>query len=179
MADVYFIRHGQSQANADGVLAGQFDSPLTEKGIQQAQNEAMMIRESGVIFDTIISSPLSRAYDTAIIIAEMNGFPVENIILMDDLKEKYGGSFEGQPLSRLHAATSEEVVGAGAESFEDFAIRVGRANEEIVRQMTGTTLIVAHAGFYRMAQAVYQLLPPADMRTIGDVINGKLVKYPL
>lgn len=179
MTKVYFIRHGESQANADGILAGQNDSPLTNKGIQQARDGARVIRDSGIVLDTIISSSLSRAYDTAVIIATQNNFPVDKIVVIDDLQEKYGGSFEGKPLAMLRAASTEEVTGAGAESFDDFAVRVRRANEQIARHRTGTTLIVAHAGFYRMAQAVYRNLSPADMPKMEDAKNGKLVEYPL
>ena len=61
MTELYFVRHGQCVANAEGVLAGRQDSPLTELGIEQAREEAVKIRNSELVFDMIVSSPLSRA----------------------------------------------------------------------------------------------------------------------
>ena len=48
---VYVLRHGQSEANRDGVCAGWADSPLTELGIQHAKNAGKMLR--GIKFDKI------------------------------------------------------------------------------------------------------------------------------
>jgi len=176
---IYFARHGQSVANAKGVIAGISDSQLTEKGIQQARNEAARIHAEGIRFDMILSSPLSRAYDTAMVIAEVNGFSKEGIILVDDLREKAAGDFEGKPIHELYDATREEIVQAGAESFDEFAARVRRANAEIAKYAIGITLVVGHAGFYRMAQAVAKELPPAEMVRIPKPDNSRLLEYPL
>lgn len=179
MPKVYFVRHGQSQANVDGVIAGWQDSPLTDLGMQQAQNEAQAIYSTGMQFDRILTSPLSRAYETAKIIAHAIQYPVVNIIVLDDLREKYGGDFEGKRIALLEVASAEEVTGAGAESFEEFAERVQRANVQIAQYVTGATLVVGHSGFYRMAQAVARHIPPSDMAKITRPDNGKLLEYPL
>ena len=178
MTEIYFTRHGESRANADGVIAGWHDSPLTEKGIRQAHDEATRIHAEGIRFDTILSSPLSRAYDTAAAIAEANGFSAEDIIVIDDLREKGAGDFEGKPIHELYDATNEERVQAGAESFDGFAVRVQRANAEIAKYALGTTLIVGHAGFYRMTRCLAQGLPPSEMVHMEKPANGTLIEYP-
>ncbi len=138
-----------------------------------------MIRRSNIRFDVIMSSPLSRAYDTAKMIAVANDFPVDNIIVLDDLKEKSLGAFEGGSPKVVFDASDEDIKHAGAESYDDFALRIKRANGKIMKLAVGNTLVVGHSGFYRMAQCVEQNLPPSSMATIEKPVNGKLMRYPL
>ncbi|MBU6423779.1 MAG: phosphoglycerate mutase family protein, partial [Chloroflexi bacterium] len=72
---LYFVRHGESEANAARRYAGQADSPLTERGRQQAEAVAAALR--GVRLDRVVSSDLSRARDTAAAIAREHGLAVE------------------------------------------------------------------------------------------------------
>lgn len=180
-ARIYFVRHGQSQANADGTIAGWRDSLLTTKGVQQAEVEATMIDESGIQFDVILASPLSRAYDTAEIIADKIGYPQEAIIVCPDLREKSNGSLEGCTKEELRKYGEQDIVAAGGESFQDFYDRVRRMNDTIeAERMAGkSVLVVGHSGFYRMAQVIEQGLRPSDFRKLDAPINGKLLEYPL
>lgn len=179
MIDIYFIRHGESQANADGVIAGSLDSPLTERGIRQARDAAKVILAGGIRFDVIISSSLSRAHNTASIIAKAVEYPLNEIVVIDELQEKGAGGFEGGAIGALYAANDEEMRQAGAESFVNFAERVTRANALIKKRAIGTTLVVGHAGVYRMAQTLRQGLHPDEMKNMKKVPNGKLMEYPL
>jgi broad specificity phosphatase PhoE len=69
MKQLYFVRHTESEANKKNILASQIDFPLSNTGKQQAEKIA------GAFFltfsvDTIISSPLLRAYQTATFYAQ-------------------------------------------------------------------------------------------------------------
>ena len=67
MTTFYIIRHGQSEANAKGILQGsQIDTPLTELGRSQAQVTLSKLETDN--FDAIYASPLLRAAQTATII---------------------------------------------------------------------------------------------------------------
>lgn len=176
---IYFMRHGESQANADGVVAGQTDSPLTARGIHEAEAAGCMLRERGMHFDTIISSPMTRAHDTAKIIAREIGYDESEIIVLDDLKEKGSGEYEGKPALLLYAASDEQIKRAGVESFEATAARVRRANAEIAPYAHGTTLVVGHAAFYRMARCVHDGAPPDEMVHMQKPPNATLIEYPL
>ncbi len=69
---IYFVRHGESQNNVEGVFAGQRnDSQLTEKGKKQARAAGKEFQDKRVRIDRIISSPLKRALGTAEIIADI------------------------------------------------------------------------------------------------------------
>ena len=69
MTNIYIVRHGQNEDNANGILNGHRDLPLTELGITQAKETAEMIKESDIHIDKIYSSPLQRAYQTGEAIA--------------------------------------------------------------------------------------------------------------
>ena len=63
MTTVYFVRHGETTANASRIFQGISDFPLSPKGI--AQGKLLQKRFAQVPYDHIFSSPLSRAVDTA------------------------------------------------------------------------------------------------------------------
>ncbi|MDP9251443.1 MAG: histidine phosphatase family protein, partial [Chloroflexota bacterium] len=71
----YFVRHGESEANVARRFAGRTDSPLTERGRQQARAVAEALVSER--FDRVISSPLSRCRDTALVIAQRQQLPVD------------------------------------------------------------------------------------------------------
>ena len=89
---IYITRHGESQWNIEGKVQGVTDTPLTAKGIEQAHELAKKIKESGLKIDEILYSPLSRATDTAKIVAEENGLP---LTLEPRLIEQNFGEYEG------------------------------------------------------------------------------------
>ena len=59
MHNIYFARHGETVWNVENKICGMTDSPLTEKGRQQARELGRKVRESGVRIDEILYSPVS------------------------------------------------------------------------------------------------------------------------
>lgn len=182
MPEVFYVRHGESQANAEGIVAGWLDSPLTEKGVSQAIEEAGKIKAKGLAFDRIISSPLSRALKTVEIIADIVGYNKE-IKIIDDLKEKGSGSFQGRPMDDLFKATDEEVTKAGGETFDVFAERVKRANQQLAQLAVSASgeqwLIGGHSAFYRMATCLSKGWLPGQMLKVEKPNNSELLKWPM
>lgn len=74
MLQVYLVRHGETQWNAERRIQGQSNSPLTKKGEQQAWQVGERVRALGITH--IISSDLGRTRRTAEIIAEACGCSV-------------------------------------------------------------------------------------------------------
>ena len=58
MHSIYFARHGETVWNVENKICGMTDSPLTEKGRQQARELGQKVKESGVHIDEILYSPL-------------------------------------------------------------------------------------------------------------------------
>lgn len=92
---VTLVRHAESQANADGVIATDVPGPpLTALGRTQSKQAAQRMSESG--FDAVFSSPLQRARQTAQYLADELGDTVQ---IQDGLREIEGGIYEGQPVA--------------------------------------------------------------------------------
>ena len=97
---VYLVRHGETQWNAERRIQGQSDSPLTAKGEQQAMQVATRAKELGITH--IISSDLGRTRRTAEIIAQACGC---DILLDPRLRELNMGVLETRNIDSL---TEEE-----------------------------------------------------------------------
>lgn len=175
---VFFVRHGQSQANLDRVLAGQSDSPLTELGKQQATEAGREINDLGLKIDLIISSPICRALDTAELTAKAIGYPLEDILQLEALKERDAGAFVGQPFASLYQATESQLVKAGAETGQELAVRVRAVNREINSRQEKVILLVGHSGFYKMATVLGQGLTPEHITEVETLPNASLLPYP-
>ncbi|QMB00157.1 2,3-diphosphoglycerate-dependent phosphoglycerate mutase GpmB [Escherichia fergusonii] len=100
MLQVYLVRHGETQWNAERRIQGQSDSPLTAKGEQQAMQVATRAKELGITH--IISSDLGRTRRTAEIIAQACGC---DILLDPRLRELNMGVLETRNIDTL---TEEE-----------------------------------------------------------------------
>ena len=96
---VYFVRHGQSQYNANGIIAGRVETPLSELGIQQAEETGKFLKENNP-FTALIYSPIGRATQTAKIIYNVCNSSETPIVLemSQDLIELDAGIFESKTI---------------------------------------------------------------------------------
>jgi broad specificity phosphatase PhoE len=129
------IRHGQSTANASGVWQGQLDFPLSEEGRRQAATAGRALK--GTKISGVYASPLSRAFETAEIVAREAGFSGE-VIPMPGLAERHGGVLEGHTWAEQEARDPEF-----AEKFlalpeeERWAFAAAETDEEILERFEG------------------------------------------
>ena len=155
------IRHGQSTANESGVWQGQLDFPLSELGRLQAAETGRALK--GTRISGLYASPLSRAFETAEIIAHEAGFSGD-IVPMPDLAERHGGILEGHTWAEQEArnpALAENLLAlpeeerwalVGAETDEEILARFERAISTIRsrhRTDEGSPVVVSHGGIMR------------------------------
>lgn len=149
---IYLLRHGETVGNVKGLYAGITDTPLTEKGKLQAEEARNTLGEYS--FEVVISSPLSRAVDTARIITE------QEIILEEELMEMNFGVCEGLSYEEIqikYPTIMEEwnddlryYIFPEGESMKSFFDRVIKKYDQIINQYIGKDiLIVAHSGVIR------------------------------
>lgn len=93
MTNVVFVRHGETNQNKERKIQGRLDYPLNETGILQASNLALYFTKSDFKFDYIYSSPLSRAYDTALILAK--ALNINEVKIDESFTERCFGEYEG------------------------------------------------------------------------------------
>jgi uncharacterized phosphatase len=148
MKKLYFIRHGQSVMNTQKLWAGVTDTPLTEEGRQQAKRAGKEAKKLNI--DLIVSSPLSRAHETARIIAKEIDYPNKKIIISPLLVERDGGKYEGQPY--VPSMNLDHIEG-----FEKDDVIVARAHEALKWINTHTAdhiLVVSHGSFGRAMRSI-------------------------
>jgi broad specificity phosphatase PhoE len=147
------IRHAQSMANAEGRIQGQFDSPLSEQGRQQARSLAQRLRREEWPIAAIYASDLSRAAETAHILGSDLGLPVA---LDPRLREYDAGMLNGLTWAEVEARHPDLwqefqrggkwVSIPGEEGNEVFQARLAAALDEIRTQYDGegTVAVVSH-----------------------------------
>ena len=97
-----FIRHGKTEYNINKLIQGRLDNPLTEEGKNDALIVADLIKEYNLEFDVIISSPLSRAYDTAVIVRNAINHNHLDIIKCEYFIERDFGEADGKEINDLN-----------------------------------------------------------------------------
>ena len=162
MIKLYIARHGQNEDNAQGILNGHRDLPLTELGRQQARELGQGIRAAGLQFDVVYSSPLSRAYETASIAAEIASLPAP--IKYDGIIERDFGVMTGQAIARIEELCAPDILKTdvvtyflspeGAETFDDLLSRGREVLDDMRRRHEGQkVLLVCHDNIGKMIYA--------------------------
>jgi probable phosphoglycerate mutase len=171
---LYFVRHGESQANIDEIFAGpDYYAPLTDNGRNQATQAALRLKVDSIMFDTIIASPIERARDTAIIIAEGIGFNVDDIRYDKRLVEYDMGTLSGQ--SMIDVTPLERVTADDAEDPTTFKDRIVAVLED-ASKLPGNTLLVSHAGVGRMIEVIRNGVEPSRFYELKGYPNAQVVE---
>ena len=164
----YFVRHGESEANAAQRFAGQTDSPLTGLGRKQAAAVADAL--GTVRFDRVVSSDLSRARDTAAAIAARQGLRVETF---RELREISMGESEGMLFEegRQHPDWRPDhfLQWPGGESLDQALHRARAILTRIAAESPGKTIcVVGHGGITRILLSDFMgLLPKLYRHQVG------------
>ena len=140
----WFLRHGETDWNAQNLSQGNVDIPLNDTGLAQARSASLLLRNKGI--RQIISSPLSRAKVTADIAAAELGLPVQ---VDEGLREVAFGVQEGKPMSEWFQHWVDGLLTPeGAESFPSLTTRaVAAINRCVLRPPV--VLVVAHGALFR------------------------------
>jgi glucosyl-3-phosphoglycerate phosphatase len=183
------MRHGQSKANADGVIVSRIETDrdgdygLTELGAKQALEAA---QACGLPGETVIcSSDFSRARQTAEIVRAQLGAP--QLIVAPELRERYFGDWEGSPVAnyarvweadtspdRSSADANVETADAVLDRTTAFVAELERrfADREILLVSHGDTLQILQAGFQRTDPSRHRSVPSLGTAQIRRLTLG-------
>ncbi len=104
---LYLVRHGETEGSGEKRYKGSIDVPLSEKGVEQIKAAAVFIGDAvnrghahsrGAGLSAVYCSPLSRALNSAAIIAESHGLKP---IIINNLKERNFGVWEGMTFTEI------------------------------------------------------------------------------
>jgi glucosyl-3-phosphoglycerate phosphatase len=164
-------RHGQTQWNVEGRFQGQSDIPLDPVGEQQAERSARLL--AALQPAAIFSSDLIRATATAAPLARLTGLTV---ISDKDLRERYGGQWEGLTDAEIRARYPVEHMQwlpPGGETSMVVADRAGAAMDRIAETLAPGTLavVVSHGAALRLGAARLLGLPEELWGAVGPLAN--------
>lgn len=173
---IFFIRHGQTTGDLEDRYGGDYDDQLSEDGRKQAEILLSELRNKGI--ETIISSPLIRALETAKIISNLDcpiviepGFKERNQygILTGKIKSEAKNQFPDlveKLKDRLNAIE-------GAESYEDFKNRIQMTFDKLISSSSYTCVaVIWHGGSMRVL--FRDILKKGELEEIGDCAWAEL-----
>lgn len=142
----YYIRHGQTDINKYGIVPENRDVSLNEKGMAQAQEAALALRNKNI--KIVVASPLLRAKQTAEIINKELNVP---IIYNEGLKEGDWGIQTGENIK--NPSKNKEIWLNGGditnvESLYSFQMRIHNTIKEILNKYDDV-LIIGHGRYFR------------------------------
>jgi probable phosphoglycerate mutase len=184
VTDLILLRHGETDWNRERRIQGLSDIPLNETGRVQARAAGELLRielaNAGPV--VVVSSDLSRAIETAEIIAEALGVPGPR--QYPGLRERGYGEAEGALVAEVPTlfGSAERDLIPGAESSADLRARALRALDEIAtdveRAMSGASIIaVAHGAL--IAEVVRVASDGALPRPGERIANGYPFRFQL
>lgn len=185
------VRHGLTTYNKLHIYQGQYDSPLDEVGIRQAEYAAERLAAEFRI-DAIYASDLSRTVDTATPLANRLGLEIRKDA---GLREIDVGDWSNRPVAEVWKESSEavrtyrETPGIfrfpNGETFAEVIARASAVFERIAAEHDGETVAVfSHGGTIRSVLAYWQGIPVEEMHrvktlpntavTVAEYENGKV-----
>ncbi len=175
---LYVVRHGQTKWNLEHRVQGVSDIPLTELGINEAKELANLVKDLNI--DVVISSPLSRARDTAKILID-NRLPVNTD---DRIIERDWGMNEGMNINEVDGIDCWDVIlntnVQGIERVQDFMKRVSEFIEDIkIKYKDLNVLVVAHSAVLRVIHYLLGSIPEDGDLTKINIPNLRIIEYEI
>ena len=173
---IHIVRHGQTEWNIENRMQGSKNSDLTEQGRIDALKLGSSLQDINI--DYIYTSPLTRAYDTALLIKGDRDIPLQ---VHENLIEMSFGIWEGMLNDYVVETYKDEhykfwnephlFIPQGGESFEGLIKRVRLTLDDIIKQNKGEDiLIVTHT---IVIKAIYSIVKGYELK---DFWNPPFIK---
>ena len=142
--NLYIVRHGQTELNAEHRAQGRNGKPLNEVGIEQAKELKKKFKKENIKFDYIYSSPQERAIQTAKI-----STGIDDIIIDDRLNVYDLGTADGMLMSeiKITGTVPDMSLYDGVEQLENYKKRIYSFINEITEKYKNQNiniLVVGH-----------------------------------
>jgi broad specificity phosphatase PhoE len=173
---LYLARHGETEANREKRFSGRKNTPLTERGREQAKAIGLALEnELGAAPKLdFVSSPLQRARTTMEIVRETLGLPPEGYVLDARIEEINLGEWDQLTDAQARARDPElfdarakdkwHVHVPGGENYAEVAARA----EDWVRSLSADTFAVSHGAFTRILRGLFLGLSAGEMSALDE-----------
>ncbi|MFX0092151.1 MAG: histidine phosphatase family protein [Candidatus Hodarchaeota archaeon] len=181
------VRHGESEGNSKGIIQGHTDFPLTGRGRAQARDLAQRILAKNIHFDLCYSSDLSRAAETAKIVANILNL---DVLYTPLLREFNLGVLEGHKWDELCADKRDFLDSV----FKDHTKQIPKGeniNQMVTRLQTfleqlrqlepqpSSVLIVCHGGsIFHILTTILKIFEPPTNEWYENCHMNEIVKDP-
>ncbi len=184
MPIIYFVRHGETDWNAEGRLQGQRDIDLNDLGRVQAAEAAEFLRRDCGRFEDLayVASPLVRTRETMEIFRDALGLYPKYYKTDPSLKEITFGDWEGMTwpevrkrdpdLARARERDKWNTVPPGGESYAMLMERL----TAFVAVLERDSLLVSHGGVARALMVLLGGVSKVDA-PVRDIVQGKVLKF--
>lgn len=177
MKKIYYVRHGESEANVAGIASGgEHETKLTENGRAQAKRAGQDFKGKNI--DLIVCSPLGRTVETAQIIAREIGYDpediVDNILFIEREFGKYSGKLHSEYRAAVEAGNEE-----GMESAGHMRRRVEEGFEWLKKLKAQNIVLVSHGSTGRIIRMVDQDLHHSEMYKMDGFGNTEIYEFAL
>ncbi|TSB45211.1 histidine phosphatase family protein [Alkalicoccobacillus porphyridii] len=147
---LYLIRHGESQGNLEGKIQGSMDFPLSSLGEKQVDLIGSFFKD--IHLDTLYSSDLTRAYETAKKIGEVKDVTIHT---WDKIREVHLGPMQGltrEEIKVKYPITQEKSIItsgiAGTETVDELTARCEYVLDQLTKvHKKDSVALVSHGGF--------------------------------
>ena len=173
---LYVVRHGQTEWNLKHLVQGVSDIPLTDEGIEEANKLKELVASLDI--DVVISSPLSRARETAKILVD-DKLPINTD---DRIKERDWGMNEGALIDTVDQIDCWDVILntniMNIERLKDFMLRVSEFIEDIkTRYYDKKVLVVTHSAVLRVIHYMLGKIPEDGDLSKIHIPNLRIIEY--
>ncbi len=166
---LWLVRHGETEANVAGLYSGHAPTPLTGRGMMQAQTLGQLLQ--AVPFDRVLCSELERTHITADLMLGTRNIPRQ---IVPGLNEMFFGDWELRHHRDLRLEDAENYAAwcadwqhaapTNGENFQHFAHRIRSFAENLTRSpQPDHLLIVGHKGGLSLLIALLLKLPAEAM----------------
>lgn len=169
---IYFIRHGETDWNKQGLIQGSIETELNAHGIEQAKAvaEALAQKREELFGFQFVVSPQKRAQQTMGFIASALGISMASVKPEPRVRELGFGVWENHPFwelkdSPIYPADAEARYDWRPEGGESYADGVARVDDWL-STVTQPTLVVAHGAVGRCLMGYVAGLAPAALVTL-------------
>lgn len=178
MKTIYFVRHGQSEANAKRITAGSgLDVDLTQHGIDQALRVGDFLSDKKI--QLIVSSPMVRALHTAQLIASRIRISPDSIEINSLFTERFLGDLTGRPHDELQNYFSMGATPPGGESSEAMQARVMAGLAWLKSLDPDVVLLVSHGGPGRAIRTIIRNEGHRSIDSLASIGNAEILKFTI